>query len=151
SVTVDRAGLKVAEELARFVEARVLPGLGLDAATWWAGAAAIFEAFAPENRRLLDKRDLLQAEIDGWCAEDPLRARDPAEQGRFPSRSAPRMSIPRSRPWPDRSWSCRCSTRVSCSTRPMRAGAACMMRSTAPTCCLARLRPAAMIGCAARR
>ena len=83
SVTVDRVGLEVADPLARFVEERVLPGLGLDSGAWWAGVAAIFEAFAPENRRLLEKRDLLQAEIDGWCAEDPIRARDPAEQEQF--------------------------------------------------------------------
>jgi len=81
--TVDRAGLKVDEVLARFVEERVLPGLDIAPAGWWQGVAAIFERFAPENRALLEKRDLLQAEIDGWCAEDPLRARDPAEQEKF--------------------------------------------------------------------
>jgi len=60
----DRAGLQVAEPLARFVEERVLPGLGIDADGFWTGAASIFARFAPENRALLAQRDTLQALID---------------------------------------------------------------------------------------
>ena len=62
----DRAGLKVAGELIALIEQDVLPGLGLDAAKFWTGAAAIFERFAPENRALLERRDALQAQIDDW-------------------------------------------------------------------------------------
>ena len=62
----DRAGLKVAGELVAVVEQDVLPGLGLDEAAFWSGAAAIFERFAPENRSLLARRDALQAQIDDW-------------------------------------------------------------------------------------
>lgn len=62
----DRAELKVAGELIALIEQDVLPGLGLDAATFWAGAASIFERFAPENRALLERRDALQAQIDDW-------------------------------------------------------------------------------------
>ncbi|MGL4314138.1 MAG: malate synthase G [Sphingomonas sp.] len=63
-ITVDRAGLTVAEELAAFIEERVLPGLGIAAAAWWAGVADIFARFAPENAALLARRDELQAAID---------------------------------------------------------------------------------------
>ncbi|MBX3564355.1 MAG: malate synthase G [Sphingomonas sp.] len=63
-MTIDRSGLAVAEPLARFVEDQVLPGLGIDATGYWAGVAAIFERFAPENRVLLARRDELQALID---------------------------------------------------------------------------------------
>ncbi|MFA4937784.1 malate synthase G [Brevundimonas sp.] len=62
----DRAGLKVAGELIALIEQDVLPGLGLDGASFWAGAANIFERFAPENRALLERRDALQAQIDHW-------------------------------------------------------------------------------------
>ncbi len=62
----DRAGLKVAGALAAFIETEALPGLGLDAETFWRGTAAIFARFAPENRALLDRRDALQARIDDW-------------------------------------------------------------------------------------
>ncbi|WP_294329343.1 malate synthase G [uncultured Sphingomonas sp.] len=61
---VDRAGLKVATTLARFVEEAVLPPLDLAPEVFWAGAAEIFARFAPENRALLAKRDALQAAID---------------------------------------------------------------------------------------
>ncbi|WP_426024427.1 malate synthase G [Brevundimonas sp. PWP3-1b1] len=62
----DRAGLKVAGELIALIEQDVLPRLGLDAVSFWAGAATIFERFAPENRALLERRDALQAQIDDW-------------------------------------------------------------------------------------
>ncbi len=83
SAHVDRTGLKVAEELARFVETRVLPGLAIEADAFWAGVADIFARFAPENRALLAKRDSLQAQIDAWCEADPRRAADPAAQEAF--------------------------------------------------------------------
>ncbi|MBO9622750.1 MAG: malate synthase G [Sphingomonas sp.] len=83
SAYLDRAGLKVAEPLARFVEQRVLPDLGVAADAFWTGAADIFARFAPENRALLARRDDLQAQIDAWCADDPARAADPVEQVRF--------------------------------------------------------------------
>jgi malate synthase len=64
--TVDRSGLAVAEELARFIEEKALPGTGVDANAFWRGTAAIFARFTPENRALLAKRDELQAKIDAW-------------------------------------------------------------------------------------
>ena len=39
---LDRAGLSVAAPLASFIEARVLPGLGIDPSGWWQGVAAIY-------------------------------------------------------------------------------------------------------------
>ena len=65
---VDRAGLSVAAELVDFIEARVLPPLGIEPAGWWVGAADIFARFAPENAALLAKRDALQAAIDSRYA-----------------------------------------------------------------------------------
>ena len=63
---MDRAGLTIAPRLASFIDDRVLPGTGLDAAVFWSGVAAIFARFTPENRTLLAERDRLQAAIDGW-------------------------------------------------------------------------------------
>ena len=78
-----RAGLSVAAPLVAFVEERVLPPLGIAADDWWAGAAEIFTRFAPCNRDLLARREALQAQIDAWCAADPVRAVDPAAQEGF--------------------------------------------------------------------
>ncbi|BAI96994.1 malate synthase G [Sphingobium sp. TA15] len=65
----ERAGLKVAPQLAAFIEDRALPGTGIDAAAFWQGTAAIFAKFAPENAALLARRDALQAQIDAWHRE----------------------------------------------------------------------------------
>ena len=64
---VEKAGLKVADALMRFVEEHALPGVGLDADAFWRGAAAIFERFTPQNRALLSRRDAFQRKIDAWC------------------------------------------------------------------------------------
>ncbi|WP_414819855.1 malate synthase G [Sphingomonas sp. Root710] len=63
---IDKAGLKVADVLVRFIEDKALPGTGLGAEAFWQGAADIFARFTLENRRLLAKRDDLQAKIDAW-------------------------------------------------------------------------------------
>ena len=63
---IDKAGLKIAEPLVTFIETRVLPGTGLDAARFWQGLADIYQRFAPENAALLDIRDDLQARINAW-------------------------------------------------------------------------------------
>ncbi|HYD27853.1 MAG TPA: malate synthase G [Brevundimonas sp.] len=78
-----RAGLQVADDLAAFIEAEVLPGLGLDAQAFWTGAAAIFGRFTPENRRLLALRDDLQARIDSWHTERRGRPYDVAASTAF--------------------------------------------------------------------
>jgi malate synthase len=80
---VERAGLRVAEPLADFIEARVLPDTGLDPAAWWQGVAAIFRRFVPENRALLARRDALQRELDAWFAARKGQGIDPAEQQAF--------------------------------------------------------------------
>ena len=67
----ERAGLKIAGELVDFVETQVLPGLDIDAAGFWSGAAAIFDRFVPLNRNLLQKREALQGKIDDWHREHP--------------------------------------------------------------------------------
>ena len=66
---IDRAGLKVALSLVRFIEDRALPGLALPADTFWHGVADIYARFAPENRALLARRDALQRAIDAWHRE----------------------------------------------------------------------------------
>ena len=63
---IDKAGLKVARILVDFVEARVLPGIGIAPDLFWSGMAAIYAQLAPRNAALLAKRDALQAEIDSW-------------------------------------------------------------------------------------
>jgi malate synthase len=64
---IEKAGLKVAEPLARFIEERALPATGIAADAFWSGLADIYARFAPENAALLATRDEIQARIDAWC------------------------------------------------------------------------------------
>ncbi len=63
---IERAGLKVEEQLATFIERRALPGSGVDADAFWTGLERLYERFAPRNRALLARRDELQRKIDDW-------------------------------------------------------------------------------------
>ncbi|GLV26598.1 malate synthase G [Sphingobium sp. Cam5-1] len=73
---IEKSGLKVAAELARFIDEDVLPGTGLEAEAFWQGAAGIFARFAPRNAALLEKRDAIQAQIDSWHCEQAGRPFD---------------------------------------------------------------------------
>ena len=74
---LDRAGLSVDSRLAEFIEARALPGTGIDATKFWADFAALLGRFAPENAALLAKREDLQAQIDVWHEARAGQAHDP--------------------------------------------------------------------------
>ncbi len=63
---VERYGLKVAQDLAAFVEERALPGTGVEADRFWQGFAGIVADLTPKNRALLARREALQARIDAW-------------------------------------------------------------------------------------
>jgi malate synthase len=66
SELIEKSGLNIAAELANFIDARVLPGTGIEADAFWRGAAGIFERFSPRNAALLAKRGAMQAQLDAW-------------------------------------------------------------------------------------
>jgi malate synthase len=78
-----RADLVVDPGLAAFVEAELLPGLGIAAETFWQGLASLVAELGPRNRALLDQRDALQAAIDGWYREHGERPVDVAAEETF--------------------------------------------------------------------
>lgn len=63
--------LQIATELHRFIEDQVLPGTGVNSATFWKGFDAIVRDLAPKNIALLAERDRLQAEMDAWHKANP--------------------------------------------------------------------------------
>ncbi len=63
--------LQVATELHQFIETQVLPGTGVDSATFWKGFDALVADLAPKNIALLAERDRLQAELDTWHQANP--------------------------------------------------------------------------------
>ena len=64
-------GLQVATVLKDFIDHRVLPGTGLDAAAFWKGFDTLVNELAPKNAALLAERDRLQAQIDAWHRAHP--------------------------------------------------------------------------------
>ena len=83
AVMIDKSGLQVAKVLADFIDGQALPGTGITPEAFWAGAAKIFEGFAPENRVLLQTRDEIQARIDAWHQARRGQAIDQGEYQAF--------------------------------------------------------------------
>jgi malate synthase len=77
------SGIEVDGALRRFVEEEVLPGTGVEAAAFWSGFSRLLRELTPENRRLLRKREDLQAKIDARNIGLGGRAPDPAEEEAF--------------------------------------------------------------------
>jgi malate synthase len=63
---VQVGGLRVARVLFDFVNNEAIPGTGLTADQFWAGADKVIHDLAPKNKALLAKRDDFQARIDAW-------------------------------------------------------------------------------------
>ena len=63
--------LKVATPLVNFIEKDVLPGTGIDSATFWQGFDAIAHDLGPKNAKLLQERDRMQAQQDEWHKAHP--------------------------------------------------------------------------------
>ncbi|WP_422060250.1 malate synthase G [Sphingopyxis sp.] len=80
---LDRNGLSVDSRLVDFIEAKALPGTGLDAGKFWSDFADLLGKFAPENAALLAKRDDLQAQIDAWHQSRQGQAHDAAAYQAF--------------------------------------------------------------------
>ena len=73
---VEKFGLNVAEELARFVEDEALPGTGISPETFWAGFASLSDKYSGRNRKLLAVREDLQGKIDDWHKRHQNQAHD---------------------------------------------------------------------------
>lgn len=73
---VQVGGLQVAKVLFDFVNNEAIPGTGLTAEQFWAGADKVIHDLAPKNKALLAKRDDFQARIDAWHQERAGQAHD---------------------------------------------------------------------------
>ncbi|MEW4207040.1 malate synthase G [Priestia megaterium] len=63
--------LKVAPVLYQFINEEALPGSGLSTENFWSDFEALVTKLTPANKRLLEKRDQLQAQINAWHQENP--------------------------------------------------------------------------------
>ncbi len=80
---VERAGLRVAEVLAQFLEERALSGSGVDPGVFWDGLSALIHEMGPRNRALLARREQLQSQIDDWHIAQGGAEHDPEDYETF--------------------------------------------------------------------
>ncbi len=71
SARIECAELKVDPEIHALLECEILPGTGVDSATFWKALADIVKTFTPRNRELLAVRDEMQAKISAWHKANP--------------------------------------------------------------------------------
>ena len=63
---IELAGLQIDAALHSLLTQEIAPGTGVDPEAFWQGVADIWAELGPENKRLLQQRDDLQAQIDQW-------------------------------------------------------------------------------------
>jgi malate synthase len=62
-------GLNISSNLKQFLENEVLPGLGINADSYWQAFEQIIDEFSPRNKKLLNIREEIQEKIDNWHIE----------------------------------------------------------------------------------
>jgi malate synthase len=77
------SGVEVDRGLKRFLEEEALPGTRISAESFWFGFSRLLRELTPENRRLLRRRDDLQARIDARNAALGGKVPAPAEEEAF--------------------------------------------------------------------
>lgn len=60
------SGLQVSTNVHDLINEEILPGTQVSAGEFWPALAHIIDKFSPNNRKLLEERDRIQNEIDGW-------------------------------------------------------------------------------------
>ena len=80
---VQVGGLQVAKVLFDFVNNEAIPGTGITAEQFWAGADKVIHDLAPKNKALLAKRDDFQARIDTWHQTHTGKTHDPVAYKAF--------------------------------------------------------------------
>ena len=63
---IQHSGLQIAKPIYQLVNDQICPGTGIEPDQFWPAFAGIINYFAPINRELLRKREILQAQIDSW-------------------------------------------------------------------------------------
>lgn len=62
----DKSGLRIHPVIYDLVEREIAPGTGVDTERFWRGLGGIVEDLAPVNAALLERRNVLQGQIDQW-------------------------------------------------------------------------------------
>jgi malate synthase len=80
---VEKQGLQVDQILADFLEQKALVGTGVSVDAFWAGLSALVHDFGPQNAALLEKREAIQEQIDGYHVARSGQPHDAADYKAF--------------------------------------------------------------------
>ena len=61
--------LKISDDLKSFLSNEVLDGLDMSPEYFWSSFEEILNEFGPRNKELLEKREIIQSQIDKWHIE----------------------------------------------------------------------------------
>ena len=77
------SGIEVDRRLRAFIEEEALPGTGIAPAAFWFGFSSLLRELTPENKRLLRRREDLQARIDERNSALAGQPGDPGQEEEF--------------------------------------------------------------------
>ena len=80
---IQQGGLQVESSLFTLLNEDILPGTGIDSATFWQNFENTLSDLAPKNKALLAKRDAIQLEMDQWYKANPGPIKDMAAYKAF--------------------------------------------------------------------
>lgn len=63
---IEKHGLQVDPKLVGFIETRAIVGTGVAIDAFWSGLSNLVHEMGPRNRALLEKREVIQGQIDAW-------------------------------------------------------------------------------------
>ena len=68
---IEKSGLQVDHRLVNFLEAKVLPGTGVEPQVFWEKFSRMLHQLGPRNAALLETREAIQEQIDAWHIANP--------------------------------------------------------------------------------
>ena len=63
---IDKYGLKISSTLYEFINNEAIPGTELKSEEFWDKFSKVVHELSPENRSLIEKREIIQKKIDNW-------------------------------------------------------------------------------------
>jgi len=75
--------LQISDDLKNFLNNEVLDGLDMSSEYFWSSSEEILKEFVPRNKKLLEKREIFQSQIDEWHIERKGETHNHAEYKDF--------------------------------------------------------------------
>ena len=80
---IEKNGLKISLTLFEFINKEVFPGIKIKSDDFWSKFEKIVHELAPINRKLIEKREIIQKKIDAWHKENRDKDFDKVDYTKF--------------------------------------------------------------------